>query len=297
MRFLWCLLILIHISIASHGKSDSKESFRPDRQWLQRELKKMNLRKSFIKEALESYQEETWERTLKLNLLGFLQPPQHMHRVDAQSVRETSRFLDAHRKSFQKAEKKYKVPSSVVSALLWIETRHGDDRGSFHIVSVYLHLLQSNRPLIRQHMTKLAAELNSKSKAYSEPEIRKIMVDRSAKKRQWAREQIYALHSIFKKKQLDLKTLKGSFAGAFGISQFIPSSYRDYAKSAQPSKAPDLYDSADAIMSVSNYLSRHGWHQKGSSAKVSALMKYNNSRDYAESILEISKKATPSVSP
>jgi membrane-bound lytic murein transglycosylase B len=277
-------------SASAFAKTASSPSLTPNKKWLQKELRKMKLSNQFVKLALESYDPKGFETVVKLNLLGFLQPPQHMDRLTPQSIQETLRFTQENQKVLEQARHKYQVPPTVISALLWIETRHGDDPGRFHILSVYLHLLQTDLLQNRKKITELAFAQNEKLNQYSKPKLKKLMAERTKKRTAWAREQILALAQIDRHRQLNLRTLKGSFAGAFGLPQFIPSSYREFAKSAK-SKAPNLYHKGDAIMSVANYLSKHGWDNRSSAAKVSALMKYNNSRDYADSILEISKQA------
>ncbi|HEY8269363.1 MAG TPA: lytic murein transglycosylase, partial [Pseudobdellovibrionaceae bacterium] len=192
--------------------------------------------------------------------------------------------------AFVLAEEKYQVPDNVIAALLWIETRHGENLGHFHIVSVYLHLLQSDLRSNKKALTLLAIEKNKKVLEYPEEDIKSIMAERTKKRTLWAREQLLALASIRKKKHLDLKKLRGSYAGALGLPQFIPSSYQDFAKSIKPKAAANLNAPGDAIMSVAYYLSKHGWQNCDAESKIAALMKYNNSRDYADSILEISKR-------
>ena len=59
---------------------------------------------------------------------------------------------------------------------------------------------------------------------------------------------------------LDVLSVKGSYAGAMGIPQFIPSSYREYAVDFDGDGRRDLINNvADAIGSVAAYFSRHGW--------------------------------------
>lgn len=59
---------------------------------------------------------------------------------------------------------------------------------------------------------------------------------------------------------LDPKTLLGSYAGAMGVAQFMPSSYRQYAVHADGSQARDLWrDWGDIFASVAHYLHQHGW--------------------------------------
>ena len=66
--------------------------------------------------------------------------------------------------------------------------------------------------------------------------------------------------ALSRKENLDLYTTKGSYAGAMGYCQFMPSSYRAYAKSYDEGGTKDLVNSPeDAIASVANYLKVHGW--------------------------------------
>ncbi|MCL1078652.1 lytic murein transglycosylase B [Parashewanella spongiae] len=77
------------------------------------------------------------------------------------------------------------------------------------------------------------------------------------------RGQLGDLLKLTKEEHLDINNLKGSYAGAMGYGQFIPSSYRYYAVDFDGNGSRDLIGSpADAIGSVANYLHKHGW-QKG----------------------------------
>ena len=68
------------------------------------------------------------------------------------------------------------------------------------------------------------------------------------------------LMSLIKEEKLDNSNLKGSYAGAMGYGQFIPSSYRHYSVDFDGDGRRDLLNSkADAIGSVANYFHQHGW--------------------------------------
>lgn len=65
-----------------------------------------------------------------------------------------------------------------------------------------------------------------------------------------------------KEESLPLREVSGSYAGAMGLGQFMPSSYREYAVDLDGDGRRDLWSSMpDIIGSVANYLHRHGWEQ------------------------------------
>ena len=110
------------------------------------------------------------------------------------------------------------------------------------------------------------------------------------KKSDWAFEQLAALEKLYKKDRKLALNLEGSFAGAFGIPQFIPTSYFTYARPFKKAVVSDLYKPEDAISSVGNYLKKTGWNSKKKSKRMKALMHYNNSEDYALSIQDLSNR-------
>ena len=77
---------------------------------------------------------------------------------------------------------------------------------------------------------------------------------------------------IGRQERIDPVTVTGSYAGALGLPQFIPSSYRAYAVDFDQDGHRDLlHSTADAIGSVANYLRRHGW-QRGQPISVPATV-------------------------
>jgi membrane-bound lytic murein transglycosylase B len=69
---------------------------------------------------------------------------------------------------------------------------------------------------------------------------------------------------LAREEDVDLRSVKGSYAGAMGYGQFIPSSYRNYAVDFNEDGKRDLWGSLeDIIGSVANYFRRHGWELGG----------------------------------
>ena len=286
------LFILFFIGFCSSGFARVPSNpLSGDKEWLRKELQRIGFSNSFIEESIDNYEPRGFNTVVTLNLLGFLQPSgPHLLEVTPKAVSRTASFIQENQLAFQQAKTRYDVPADVISSLLWIETRHGEDVGTFQTVSVYLHLLQAKRAVNVDKLTKLALAKNKETKKYKPQELRGMMVERTKKKAAWAQEQLIALASLRKKKHVDVKSLRGSYAGAFGLPQFIPSSYRDFAAAQKESAIPNLTKAGDAIMSVARYLSESGWSNDNPEAKIGALMKYNNSRDYADGILRISQR-------
>ena len=81
---------------------------------------------------------------------------------------------------------------------------------------------------------------------------------------------------LCKKNNINPASLQGSYAGAIGYGQFIPSSYLSYAVNYKKSSSSDvdLLDPLDAIASVANYLSKHNWSMsEGVAYKIPGIRK------------------------
>jgi len=134
-------------------------------------------------------------------------------------------YLKKHDSLFTSIEKKYQVEAAVIAAILGIETRFGVAHGKNPILDS-LYTLSTGYP-------------------------------RRAK---FFRAQLGAIIKISRQDQLKLNELKGSYAGAFGSIQFIPTSFRDYAVDEDGDSIRDVFKSyPDIFGSVANYFQKHGW--------------------------------------
>ena len=123
------------------------------------------------------------------------------------------------------AAKRFGVDPEVVVAIIGVETRYGDNMGSYRVIDA---------------LATLAFDYPPRS-AFFVGELEQFLV--------MAREQGF-----------DALQLKGSYAGAMGMGQFIPSSFRAYAVDFDGDGRADIWNNrADAIGSVANYFNRHGW--------------------------------------
>lgn len=123
------------------------------------------------------------------------------------------------------AQDRYGVAAEYIVAILGVETRYGRITGSYRVLDA---------------LTTLAFDYPPRSDFF-----RKELTE-------------YLL--LAREEGQDATAFTGSYAGAMGYGQFIPSSYRAYAVDFNGDGARDIWaDEADAIGSVANYFSRHGW--------------------------------------
>jgi membrane-bound lytic murein transglycosylase B len=252
------------------------------------------------KRYLKHYTNEERDRIIQLNVLGFLNPGDHSLHFSKRAVKNIKIFIKKYSKTLKNAESAYNVPKEIIASLLWVETRHGKAMGQFDLSSVFFALLQANHPEVARNTLD---ELNyrkpsSKSSAanYSYTELQNKVAQRLNSKSIWAMEQIKAMESLYTPTKdqnhfPDIISTRGSFAGAFGCSQFIPSSFKKYAVSSKSSKSPNLFDIKDCIFSVANFLRKSGWETQNPKACSDALFEYNRVRDYGEVIVKLAEAA------
>jgi membrane-bound lytic murein transglycosylase B len=279
--------IVVFLFCFSACFSAAAQGPKADWSYVEKKLSKAGFQRGYIKALKKSYEPKHFETVVKLNLLLFLvKANYHKVQVTAEGEKNVLSFLAKNEKAFAQAEKEFGVPRNVIASLLWIETRHGQNQGMFHVASAYLHLLQSERPIVKTFLQNKAVDFTKNVTKKQRAEIAK----RTKIKADWALKELRSLQALYKKNSKLALKLRGSFSGAFGLPQFLPSSYEMYAKSCKAGKVADLYVPADAICSVGSYLKKHGWRATRSKTHMAALMKYNNSRDYAEAILKLAEK-------
>jgi membrane-bound lytic murein transglycosylase B len=293
------IFCLLHLEVFAENEGDSAQTnqttetsvpVQPSWKHIESKLNKAGFKKKFIKAMQQSYQTNDFAKVAELNVLLFLRKDNyHGTQVTDDASLRVHEFLEKHHSVFSKAEKKYKVPAAVTASLIYIESRYGDNLGRFHVPSVFLSLLAVDQKDVTESLVAkgpeyAGVELSAKQKR----EIRK----RCKVKAKWAMKELKAIQKIYQRSPEYIVELKGSFAGAFGWPQFVPSSYEVYARSASGKKTANLNKADDVIFSVSNYLKSSGWRPKKTKSHLKALLLYNNSKDYAEAILELSRRAS-----
>lgn len=151
-------------------------------------------------------------------------------------IREGAVFWNEHAVALSNVAERTGVPEQVIVAIIGVETYYGRIMGSYRVIDA---------------LSTLAFDYPRRS-AFFAKELEQFLI-------------------LAWESGKDPYQLKGSYAGAMGYGQFMPSSYRAYAISINGSGAPDIWDNPeDAISSVGNYLRAHGW-QGGEGVVVDAV--------------------------
>ncbi len=199
-------------------------------------------------------------------------------------IKSSINCFKKNKKYFLAAEKKYNVSPYVILSILTIESLCGNHHPKYNIVAVYKSLVILSKDKNLQN--KLFNDIKNKY-----PDITKKWFLKKLKwKSAWARRQITALKKIFLQHRIDVFKIKGSWAGAFGLSQFIPLSFLNYAVDGNNDGKINLDEYPDAIFSIANYLKKAGWSEKlPYQKKLKVIYSYNHSKLYCETVLKLTK--------
>ena len=191
----------------------------------------------------------------------FLQP---------QVVAQGRAYLNEHRRDLSRAEARFEVKPEVIVAILTVESGLGSITGKYPVFNVFASLSVMDTPEVIREL-----DLPSRLK------------DRLKKKAAWARRELQVFLEYCYSHHLDPYFYKGSWAGAMGYSQFLPSSLKNCGADGDGDGKVDLFTHPDAIFSIACYLQKSGFQPKNRSTWRRAVLRYNNSDAYADTILAL----------
>jgi membrane-bound lytic murein transglycosylase B len=155
--------------------------------------------------------------------------PWHEYRksfVNDERARPGRDFWKKHADTVLRASADYGVPPEIIVAIIGVETRYGRQTGGYRVLDALVTLTL-----------------------------------RYPERSDFFRSELIEFLLLARELGQDPLSVKGSYAGAMGASQFIASSYRRYAVDFDGDRRRDLNDPEDAIGSVANFLKQHGWQR------------------------------------
>ncbi len=173
--------------------------------------------------------------------------------ISADRMRKGTSLLTQHAAMFARIERQFGVPGPVLTAIWGLETDYGVNQGRFSIIRSVATLAHDCR-----RADKFRAELLD-------------------------------VLRIIERGDMTAGELRGDWAGEIGQTQFLPSSYLQFAVDFDGNGRRDLIHSVpDALASTANYLKSHGWHRgepwAEGSENFNVLLEWNKARVYAKTI-------------
>jgi len=221
--------------------------------------------------------------TVYLNLNSGETPELYSQFFTQESIFLSKKFLRQNLKTLKKMEERFHVEKEVVVAILLVESRFGENIGKYRVIPTLasMALIDSPENLLENYQ--LLKETN--------PELSFEWIEGLARRKaEWAYHELKCFLNIIRNEKIDPLEVHGSYAGALGMAQFIPSSYLAYAQSKK-GLGNWLLNGEEAILSIGNYLKSHGWKRKMSiEKKKQILWYYNHSEPYVETILQLAQK-------
>lgn len=152
--------------------------------------------------------------------------------IEPQRIQAGARFWKAHQGALERAEREYGVPASIVVGIIGVETLYGQNTGNFRILDALATL------------------------AFDFP----VAHPRAAERQAFFRSELEQFLLLTSRSGANPQSIKGSYAGAMGLPQFMPSSWARYAVDFDGDGRVDLFGSpTDAIGSVANYFKSFQW--------------------------------------
>lgn len=134
-------------------------------------------------------------------------------------------FSNQHKELLARVENETGVPKNILLGILGVETSFGRIQGNYRVIDSLYTLVAGYPP-----------------------------------RSDFFKKQLIHLFYLSREQNLPIESIKGSYAGAMGAPQFIPSSYRDFAIDGNSDGIIDLFNSwDDVLMSIGNYLEKNGW--------------------------------------
>ena len=240
-RPLRALTLLAGFAAAATGHASERYADRPETQQF---IEEMQQRHGFDKDALTYI----FRRAEYLpSVIKYISPPKdpgvrswqryRSRFIEPVRIKAGVAFWDRHADAIRTASEKYGVPEEIIVGIIGVETIYGRNTGNFQAVSALATL------------------------AFDYPRRAELF-----------RGELESLLLMAREQHRDPLDYQGSYAGALGLPQFLPSSVRNYAVDFDGDGQIDLLGSPkDAIGSVARYMQMHGWEAGGPVAVRASL--------------------------
>lgn len=207
-------------------------------------IEEMNVEFGFVSESLQSLFAQAQRKQFILDAIS--RPAERVKQwkeyrpifITQSRVDKGLAFWETNKEALQRAEQEYGVPAEIIVSIIGVETIYGGNTGGHRVIDA---------------LSTLAFDYPPRAPFF--------------------RQQLKEYLLLTREEQVDPLSLTGSYAGAMGLPQFMPGSFRAYAVDFDADGRIDIWTNpTDAVGSVANYFIKHGW-QPGQQVVVRADIK------------------------
>jgi membrane-bound lytic murein transglycosylase B len=196
----------------------------------------------------------------------------YSHFLTSANVEKGRRFLSAQNRLLSQAENTYGVDKKIITAILTVESDLGNKTGNYPVFNVFSSLAIMDTPEV-----------------ISSLDLNPALSGRLQKKAAWGKSELCAFLTYCRENRLDPLSIRGSWAGAFGYCQFLPSSILRSGADGNRDSCVNLFCYEDAVYSVGNYLQKSGFRMNNRASWSRAIHAYNHSDPYVETVLTLAQ--------
>jgi membrane-bound lytic murein transglycosylase B len=207
----------------------------------------------------------------------------HRQFTNDRAIGEIRSYYLADLPIFQSMEARYGVPGPLVASIMWIETGYGrffgKSKAAYSLASM---AASADYGLVAPRLGDIDAGAQERA----------FLVDYASQRGDWAFGELRDLLIYAWDNRLDPASFPGSIYGAIGYGQFMPSNIKKFAVDGDGDGRVDLFNKADAVFSVANYLSKSGWRGEmpDEESRRKVIMLYNRSGIYVNTVLYVAQK-------
>ena len=183
--------------------------------------------------------------------------------VTKNRINEGAKFFRSHGDILTAISKEEKVDPFLILSIIGVESNFGRHKGKFTVFNALY-----------------------------------TQISKMPRRSKWAQKELVAYLSYCYTDNIPPHSIVGSYAGAFGYGQFIPTSFKSYAKDGNKDGIRQPFVWADVFASIANYLVKNGYpvNDKSDSKKVyKSVYAYNHADNYVKAVLELREELNKKI--
>lgn len=205
--------------------------------------------------------------------------------LEPSALAKARKFWRMHDEALERIGAVYEVDPSIIVAILLVESALGERTGKHPVATTLVTFALMLDPNEREHVWRTLSPQDrarwTRDRFHAKLEQRAF----------WALGELRALLTLIDRGVPEAAQWRGSYMAAIGWPQFLPSSLLHYGADGNGDGTVDLNHPDDAFASIARYLKSHGWRNNAlPEEQESVVLQYNNSRPYAQTVLEAARR-------